>query len=695
MDPETGNQVRKKINKANLISSRLAWGGAIFSIIFVGIALSFAIYLVNSPFQGLAPPPHMFFSPITTVVFSITGLLIATRLPKNPIGWLFEFVGLLSGLTLMATTYYGMSQLGILPDVDFIIWLQSWVWIPTNLIPLSLLLLLFPDGKLLSNRWRPVFFSAIFGLVGVLFAVGFHPSATLQKAIGLTETNPYAIQGAEKTLSILLNSAGALLGIAILGSVVSIILRFRRSHGIKRTQMKWLAYAGIFVIVSVGVASALAIIFPGDPNIEELTIVITDFAVVGIAIATGVAIIRHGLYDINLLINRTIVYGTLTFSIIGIYILIVGLLGTILQSRGTLLVSLAATGVVAVVFQPLKERLQRRINLLIYGDRDEPYTVISRLGRRLEDTLAAEKVLSTITDTVAQALKLPYVAISLKREGGFKLASSFGEYSEHLYILPLRYQKEEIGQLICGYRGPDESFNSAEKNLLNDVAYQASIAVHASKLTNDLKHAHRRLVWMREEERRRIRRDLHDGLGPILASLRLSIGSASELFERNKKEARKILKDVEEGLTIALADIRRLVYDLRPPALDELGLVQAVKQSAPKVPNLEIRYEVTEELPILPAAVDVAAFRIIEEALSNSIQHSQASLIIIRISASEDLELSIFDDGKGIPKDYHPGIGIISMRERALELGGSFQLDGITPKGTKITVRLPLEDLEQ
>jgi signal transduction histidine kinase len=691
----SGNIADQNADKGgNLSASRLAWSGAIFSIALVTIALGFALYLVNSASKTLVPPPHMFFSPVTTAIFSITGLLIATRHPKNPIGWLFELVGFLSAMTLMATVYYGMSQLNFLPKINLVIWLQAWVWIPTNLIPLSFLLLLFPDGRLISGRWRIFLIFAIVGLVGVLFAVGFHPSESLQQAIGLPERNPLAINGAGEMLSIMLYSAGTILGIAILGSVISIIIRFRRSQGVKRTQMKWLAYAGLFVIISVLVASALAAFYPGDPTIEELTIIITDLAVAGVAIATGIAIMRHGLYDINLLFNRTIVYGTLTVSIIGIYVLLVGLLSTLIQSQGSLLISLAATGIVAVVFQPLRERLQQGVNQLIYGDRDEPYVVISRLGRRLEDTLASEAVLSTITDTVAQALKLPYVAVSLKREDGYKLAYSFGKYTEDHFILPLRYQKEEIGQLICGYRSPGEPFNSAEKNLLNDIAHQASVAVHASELTSDLKNAHRRLVRTREEERRRIRRDLHDGLGPILASNRLKIGTASDLLQQSPLKARKLLEEAEAGLNVAVDDIRRLVHGLRPPALDEMGLVKAVKQNAPQVPNLDITYNVPEEHLELPAAVDVAAFRIIQEAVSNCVKHAQANLVCISIEADDHLILSIRDNGIGLAQDYQPGVGLISMKERAQELGGTFELISDKASGTTIIANIPIEDFQ-
>jgi two-component system NarL family sensor kinase len=672
----------------------IAWAGALISLAVVSVALVFAVYLMVVSPDSLLPPPHILFSPITTFAFSITGAFIASRQPKNPIGWLFELVGFFSALILMSTTYYGMSKVTILPESQISVWLQAWVWIPTIIIPFSVLLLLFPDGRLLSNRWLPFFLLAVVGLVLVLIAVGFNPDPGLQQSIDLPEPNPFGVSGAGDILTTMLYLGGAMIIVAVLGSVISVVVRFRRSNGVSRTQMKWLAYAGFFVIVAIILSSLLAGIFPDEPNIEELTIIIVDLAVSGIAIATGIAIIRYGLYDINLLINRTVVYGTLTLVIIGAYILIVGVVSTFIQSMGTLVVSFIATGVIAVSFQPFRERLQRGVNHMMYGERDEPYAVISRLGRRLEATLAPESVLPTITMTVAQALKLPYVAISLREDDGFRIVFSTGERTEEQYILPLKYQAEEIGGLICGYRSPGESFSDSEKNLLQDVANQASIAIHAIRLTHDLRRARRQLVQSREEERRRIRRDLHDGLGPILASHRLKIGSAYELFERNPAGAQALIKETEAGLTTAIEEIRRLVYDLRPPALDELGLVQAIKQSAPQTPNLEITFKVPAKLPELPAAVDVAAYRIVQEALSNTIHHSQASRVSVSLQVNEIFEISIHDNGTGLPEDYMLGVGLTSMRERAEELGGTFELVSGKTGGTWVIVRLPLEDSE-
>jgi len=256
----------------------------------------------------------------------------------------------------------------------------------------------------------------------------------------------------------------------------------------------------------------------------------------------------------------------------------------------------------------------------------------------------------------------------------------------------LRFQAEEFGRLLFSPRSPGEPFTEGEQKLLQDVAQQASIAVHTTRLTSDLLRAHRRLVMAREEERRRIRRDLHDGLGPMLASYRLKLGSALQLLERRRDEARVLLNEIEAGLTTTVDDIRRLVYDLRPPALDELGLVRAIKQDAPQVSNLDIRFDTPGETLVLPAAVDLAAYRIIQEALNNCVRHAQASRVTVGIKADDHLDLSIKDNGVGLPESYRPGVGLNSMRERAEELGGTFEVNWASGQGTRIHVRLPLEE---
>jgi signal transduction histidine kinase len=423
----------------------------------------------------------------------------------------------------------------------------------------------------------------------------------------------------------------------------------------------------------------------------------------GISVAVGFAVLKHRLYDIDIVINRTLVYGTLTASVVVIYVLVVGYLGALFRTGGNLPISLLATGLVAVLFQPLRGRLQRGVDRLMYGERDEPYKVLSRLGQRLEATLPPDAVLTTVVKTVAETLKLPYVAIELERGSVFETAAAVGKPVAVPLRLPLVYGGERVGRLALGARPGEESFAPADRRLLDDLVRQVGVAVHAVRQTEealrlsaDLQRSRERLVTAREEERRRLRRDLHDELGPQLASLTMRAEAARDLIPNDSARADEVLADLTEQAQAAVADVRRLVYALRPPALDALGLVGALRSHASHHENggLRIAIEAPEQLPPLPAAVEVAAYRIALEALNNVTRHAGARNCTIRLALDETscaLCLEIVDDGRGIREDRGTGVGLTSMRERAAELGGSCAVEAIHLGGTRIRACLPCE----
>jgi signal transduction histidine kinase len=411
------------------------------------------------------------------------------------------------------------------------------------------------------------------------------------------------------------------------------------------------------------------------------------------------------------LINRTLVYGSLTMCIVGMYALIVGGFGALLQAKGNFLISLLAAGLIAILFHPLREQLQRGVNRLFYGQRDEPYTVISQLGSRLEATLAPERVLPTIVETIAAALKLPYTALALPHESDWIVAASTGTPTKELLRLPLRYQTEQVGQLLLAPRAPGETLSSADQRLVEDLARQAGIAVHAVRLTTnlqrlaaDLQRSRTQLVTAREEERRRLRRDLHDGLGSVLTSLNLRAGAIRALLLRDPITAERLLEEQQTIIRAAIADIRRLVYDLRPPSLDELGLLGALYERAAHyntptgslidrehMLRLKVTIEAPEDLPPLPAAIEVATYRIVQEALANVVRHAQAHICCVRLTISNEmLYVEITDDGVGLAPEQRAGVGLLSMRERAAELGGTCQVKPAPGGGTQVLAGLPL-----
>ncbi len=493
---------------------------------------------------------------------------------------------------------------------------------------------------------------------------------------------------------------------AVLGMIlIAQVYRYRTaSSPLQRQQGKWFIFGGIVVVIIIVGLIVPQYIFPsfGQAGSFYLLVNIPIYIVISLylPLCIGLAMLRYRLWDIDLIIHRTLVYGLLTVSIVGIYALAVGTLGTLLQVQGNFFISLLAAGLVAVLFQPLRLRLQRGVNRLMYGERYTPNKVISRLGQRLETTLAPDAVLPTIVETVAQALKLPYAAISLKQGGEFVPAAFYGQApKEGLVRLPLVYQNEQVGELLLAPRAPGETFSSADRALLDDLARQAGVAASAVRLTTDLQrlagelqHSRTQLVTTREEERRRLRRDLHDGLGPALGSLTLQLDTARNLFKSDPPAADALLVDLKTQVQTAIADIRRLVYELRPPTLDELGLVSALHEQVTRYrqPGLSITLNAPEHVPPLPAAVEVAIYRIAQEALTNVARHAHAQHCVLTLEVDNDVCLEVRDDGQGPPADYRAGVGLTSMHERAAELGGTCAIAPVEAGGTRVFIRLPL-----
>lgn len=498
------------------------------------------------------------------------------------------------------------------------------------------------------------------------------------------------------------------------------IYRYRRANTVQRQQTKWVvaglagALGGFAALVTIGNVTGLAQT-PGAW--ATLAVQLAFFGLLLLLPLTiGIAMLRYHLFDIDIIINRALVYGGLTACVGGIYALVVGGLGARLAGQGSGVLALVATGVIAVVVQPLRERLQRAVNQLMFGERDLPYTVIARLGQRLAISLAPEEVCTTIVETVAHALKLPYVAVEIATPGTDRQTADQGPATETameepnavvgsverlrgvpgpLTRLPLSYQGQVLGHLILAPRIGEAMLSRADRQLLDDLARQAGIAVHAARLTIDLQRSRERLVMAQEEERRRLRRDLHDGLGPALAAQTLKLGTARALLDRDLPAARCLLDELENDIDAALADIRRLVYALRPPVLDELGLLGAMHETAMQYGQrsgspLKVSLEAPPVLPELPAAVEVAAFRLAQEALANVVRHAQARHCHMRLTCTDELTLEISDDGQGIAAERRSGVGLQSMRERAEELGGRCVIASNAGGGTSVRASFPL-----
>ncbi|MGH3148895.1 MAG: histidine kinase, partial [Rubrobacter sp.] len=488
------------------------------------------------------------------VVFMVTlalgywavGAMIFWR--RSDDGWtLFLSLVLVTFGSIVGNTYYSLSQvhpaLVLLGDViGNFAFVSFW-----------LLLYLFPDGRFVPRwtRWVAAFYIAYF-VVDWIFP-----------------NSPYNLDNR--------GLLGAIVMIVVVGSMVyAQVFRYRRVSGpTERQQTKWAAFGFVMAVGSFFTFGYATYLFlsPDNPGVADVFYELVARTVVGLAfllvpLSIGVAILRYRLWDIDLIINRTLVYGALTACVAGIYVLVVGYLGTTFRLDGNLFLSLIATGIVAVLFAPLRDRLQRAVNRLMYGERDDPYKVLSGLGARLEATVAPDAVLPTLMEAITEALKLPYAAITLDHDGkGFVKAAEQGKNPDgDSLVVPLVYQREKVGELVLAPRSPGESFTRADLRLLGDLAHQIGVVAHAVRLTAELQRSRERLVTAREEERRRLRRDLHDGVGPQLAALMLELETASELVSENPGASTLIAKLSGRTREI-VSDVRRSVRALRPPAL--------------------------------------------------------------------------------------------------------------------------------
>lgn len=660
------------------------------------------------------------------LVFLFVGLVIFRYKSR-------EFIGLVASVALVTQGLVFASLTEVLTHLHPLV--KALVKVIETIAFLSLMLLCFtfPNGRF-SPRWTRYIPLAIF-IPGALRAL--FPQTVLDIS--------YLSQG--------LFYAWTLLWMATL--LVMMIYRYRKVlDPVEKQQAKW-AFFGMFS--GILCLLLLTVVFVTQAEAIEanplLLFTLESSLLLGMMLIPAtllMALLKRRLWDIDAVLYRTLLYGALTAFVAGVYILGVWYVGSVFRSASPWFTSLIATGIVAVLFAPLKEKLQRGVNRLIYGDNDDPLSVLGTLGKKLENPLTPQDALRVVARTVKEALRLPYAGLTIDRDGESLAVAEEGSPAGEPLRLPLVHRGERIGELLVSPRSQGESFTASDRRFLDMLVRQAGAVVQSAtasldlvRAAEDLRESRERLVLAREEERRRLRANLHDDLAPRLAALAFTASAAETLLTSDPGRTKTILVELQTVIRSTVADIRRLVHDLRPPALDELGLVGAIRErihdlSRPVAGEraggggygggdaggngggygggdgggggygggaAEFRFDAPKELPPLPAAVEVAAFRIVTEALVNVVRHSGARRCEVRISLAPEpdaaLLLEIADDGKGLGGGDRRngaarhvqgpgGIGLPSMRERAEELGGTCRIENLDPAGVRVWARLPL-----
>lgn len=482
-------------------------------------------------------------------------------------------------------------------------------------------------------------------------------------------------------------------GIAlVLSAIGTQVWRYhRRSTGLERQQTKWLLLAlalqATYFVVIMALPPNTALNLGSDAVTVGLGI-LRSLVTTGMVVAIAFAMLRYRLFDVDLVLGRTLVYGALTAFLLLCYLLIVGVVGTLWPAGTPVALPMLATALAVVGAEPLRRMLQRRVNRWLYGQRDEPLTVLTRLGDELSLTKDLGSTIDRITSTLAGALRFPRVRLDVFGGAGIVRTWTTGDPTaeRNQAVIALPFEGRQVGRLIITPR-TGERLSARDKELLDRIVPQAGIAIHAALVTEELGQARAAIIEAREQERRRLHRDLHDGLGPMLSSLHQRVDLADQLLDTDPSRAHALLDGTRAGLLASLSEVRSIVDALRPAILDRLGLVSAVAQAWAS----DQRFTVTgAQPPPLPAAVEAAAYRIAMEAIGNATRHAAAAQIRARFEVRDDsLIVEVVDDGCVGATTARVSGGLRTMRERAIDIGGTLVIAEGNP-GTQVVARLPL-----
>jgi signal transduction histidine kinase len=613
-----------------------------------------------------------------TAITAVVGAMVALANPRNVIGW----------LVLGSAAFSGVSEALVEPGVRYIHTSGAAPYLVTfgvvaralpSVLGNAALPLYFPDGGLPGPRWR----WAKRTLVGAIVAtVVGGLLAPIETRLGEHWHGPFTPSGPLGDNLQVLDVLGVVLTLVVgIGGLVGLVLRWRRGGPIVRQQLLLFACAiAVSVLFLLGVLVWVSVANGNTPRYL--------FAVAGlpVPIAVAVATLNHGLYDLRRAANRTVVSLLLTVSTAAIYAIVVGLAAVISPGRRDWWPPALAAAAAALALLPLHGRLQRFARRVVYGRWREPYEVLTALAARLEGATAdLDRLLGAAVTELAAELDLQSVGV---RDRAGALVAGADEPGGT--AVPLTAYGTDVGELR--FATPDRALSASEERLVHDLARQLGATLHARALARDLQHAREKLVLAREEERRRLRRDLHDGIGPALAGLTLKAETARALLPRGADAAAAQLDDLSDEIRATVVDVRRVVEGLRPPALDELGLEGACRQAVDRLTRgsgVRPTVRVDGALAGLPAAVEVAAFRIVLEAVTNVVRHADARTCCVVLAVDDDgLGITVEDDGRGLLDGPAPGNGLDTMRERAEELGGTFTV-AATSGGVVVRATLP------
>jgi signal transduction histidine kinase len=627
------------------------------------------------------------------LAMAVPGALLLGRMPRHAVAWVLTIGGLFWALNGLAATWLVNATAEEPPwpgaSLAFFLYFRAGAWL---LLVLPLLLVLFPDGRLLSGWWGRAALVSLASTALLPLSLTFVPSDAAEQQAGEplgpelagVDVDPMSIPLPDDMWTAILTVAFVLVPISQLVPLAIVIRRYRAATGVRRLQLRWLVWAAL--VDAVIVVLGFTVLDAAAGALLIVAVALTAGAIV-------VAITQYRLYDVDLLLHETLAYAGLVVGVVVMDLLVLAVAGSVLDERESALLALV---VVTLVYAPLRARGWEWARRWLRGDRDDPYAVLATVASALERTDDADDQMLTVVRTIRSAFRSSYARCEIVQPGGERLVVEDGLPGASTVRLPISYRDEEVGSLELA---PSRTarLSARDQALLGDVLRQTAAATRATRLARELQASREALIVAREEERRRLRRDLHDGLGPSLAAVSLQIQTARNLAATDPERSDALLTEATEQVTAVVQEVRRLVHDLRPPALDELGLVGAVDQLARRLQGPDgLRVEVRGDPELaVPAAVEVAAYRIVSEALANVVRHSRAAACTVSLDRIDDgaghwLRVDVVDNGAGVPENAVAGVGLASLRERAGELGGRLRVESANGEGTRVRAWLPL-----
>ena len=650
-------------------------------VVAVGVALAAgALILVNAGHrvpasrydldEQLGEPAFMVTKVLSALLFAGAAWLLTTvRRPHTLLGSAVLAAALADAVGVFAGEWVVLGRAGSqsLPALDVALWLGSWTFAVEPVV-VVVMYWLYPRGTRCRGAagWTAgaAVAACLLGLAqSVVAPLKPDPAGPFE---GLH--NPVGISG--------LPGLDALFGVGLLLGNGVLVVRWLRSGEDERRAFRTLAVVALigFLLPLLPVSTTTARLLYQVHTLVLLLIVLT-------------AVLRHRLYGIELVLNRTLVYVTLSALIAGVYaglVALPGLAGWGASGDG----DVPAAVVAALCLLPARDRVQRLVNRLMYGQRDEPFAVVSRIASHLETAADPEQLLERLLGSIVSALRLPAAQVTLGAgDGSSKLIAVGTEEALPDDRFPLVHQGVALGELAVTRRPGQTALANDETRLLAHTATQAAAIAQELVLREQLLRSRERVIGVAEEERRRLWQDLHDGLGPLLTAAASRVDACQGFLDRDNNRVAVLLDDIRGDLTEGIGDLRRLVSSLRPVVLDELGLAEAVRQRCDRS-AVPATLHIAGDLPALPAAVEITAYRIIAEALTNVARHSRAQACAVDLRVHDGLVIEVVDDGTD-DAPWRPGVGLTSMRERATELGGRF-MAGPGAEGGRVCAVLPL-----